>query len=82
MGFCATGLSEAEIKTLSDRYPDSKPFLNVGVHVGLGYGITYRAVTVRAMLNGGKLLASRYRLSSLRRAVWTAGRGISVSVRL
>lgn len=83
VGFiCATGLSEAEIEAMSNRYPDSKPFANVGVHIGLGYGVTYRALTVRAMLSGGKLLGSRYRLSSGRRAVWTVGRGISVSVRL
>lgn len=82
MAYCATGVTDTEMEALSNRYPDSKPFANAGVHIGLGYGVSYGAITVRATLSGGKLLAARYRLNSLRRAVWTVGRGISVSVRL
>lgn len=47
VGICATGLPDDPDDIIERRYPKRDWYTGVGTRIGLGYGLSYRAVTAR-----------------------------------
>lgn len=82
VGICATGLSEDPDDLVERRYPRRDWYAGVGTRIGLGYGLSYGAVTARFIVAPQKVwLLSSSRASTPIPTKESLGAGMTLSIR-